>query len=409
MVILAEQCHPVQVPRFEPFRAVRYSSSLPLEQVAAPPYDVLSDADVDALAARHPRNIVLIDVPREADGAGRYDLAAQRFHDWMADGTLTVDHTSSFTLYRMRFTDDAGRARETVGVIGGLEVVDEGAPGVLPHEQTTPKAKSDRLDLTRATRTNLSPVWGLSLAGGLTELLEPPAEPVGRVVDEDGVEHIVERVSDPTRVAAISTAVATRPVVIADGHHRYAVSRAYRDEVRATTARTDTAAELTMTYVAELVADQLSVEAIHRLFTGISAADLLDALSRSFDAMSAGPVGPATLDEMSRRDALCLVRPDGTGVLLRPRSAAFGGVRDLDSARLEHALAGVEHTVAYQHGVGHVLDAVTSGAASAGILIRPVSVAEIRRTADEGLLMPPKSTFFTPKLRTGLVLRPLTD
>jgi hypothetical protein len=186
------------------------------------------------------------------------------------------------------------------------------------------------------------------------------------------------------------------------------VSRSYRDEVRAATTDADSPAELTMTYVAELVADQLSVEAIHRLFTGISAADLLDALSRSFDTMSAGPVGPATLADMARRGMLCLVRPDATGVLLRPRPTAFAGVRDLDSARLEHALDGVVHSVAYQHGVGHVLDAVTSGAASAGILIRPVTVEEIRRTADDGLLMPPKSTFFTPKLRTGLVLRPLT-
>jgi uncharacterized protein (DUF1015 family) len=407
-VILAERCHPVQVPRFEPFRALRYSPSLPLDEVAAPPYDVLSEADVDALSARHPRNIVLVDVPRESDGEGRYDLAARRLGEWMADGTLTLDDAPSFTLYRMRFTDDSGRARETVGVIGGLEVIDEGAPGVLPHERTTPKAKSDRLDLTRATRTNLSPVWGLSLAAGLTELLAPPAEAVGRVIDEDGVEHTVERVSDPARVAAISAAIGTQPVVIADGHHRYAISRTYRDEVRTATADTGTPAELTMTYVAELVADQLSVEAIHRLFTGITASELLDALSRSFDTMSAGLVGPTTLTEMASRGTLCLVRPDGTGMLLRPRPAAFAGVRDLDSARLEHSLADVDHTVAYQHGVGHVLDAVTSGAASAGILIRPVSVAEIRRTADEGLLMPPKSTFFTPKLRTGLVLRPLT-
>jgi uncharacterized protein (DUF1015 family) len=407
-VILAERCHPVQVPRFEPFRALRYSPSVALDQVAAPPYDVLSDADVDAFATRHPRNIVLVDVPREADGAGRYDLAARRLDGWRADGTLVLDDTPSFTLYRMRFTDDAGRARETVGVIGGLEVVDEGAPGVLPHERTTPKAKSDRLELTRATRTNLSPVWGLSLATGLTELLAPPAEPVGRVVDEEGVEHVVERVSDPARVSAISAAIGAQPVVIADGHHRYAISRTYRDEVRSATSATDTPAELTMTYVAELVAEQLSVEAIHRLFTGISPDELLDALSRSFDTMSTGPVGPTTLTEMASRGTLCLVRPDGTGVLLRPRPAAFAGVRDLDSARLEHALAHVEHTVAYQHGVGHVVDAVTSGTATAGVLIRPVSVAEIRRTADEGLLMPPKSTFFTPKLRTGVVLRPLT-
>jgi uncharacterized protein (DUF1015 family) len=111
----------------------------------------------------------------------------------------------------MRFVDEAGTGRETVGVLGGLEVVDEGAGGVLPHERTTPKAKTDRLDLTIATGANLSPVWGLSLAAGLTDLLRDPGEPMGQCTDEDGVVHIVERVSDPARVSAISAAVGVAP------------------------------------------------------------------------------------------------------------------------------------------------------------------------------------------------------
>ena len=104
---------------------------------------------------------------------------------------------------------------------------------------------------------------------------------------------------------------------------------------------------------------------------------------------------------------LCLVGPDGAAQWLRPRPGAFDDVRSLDGAWLEHALTDVAHSVTYQHGIDHAVDAVTSGAASAAILIRPVSVAEIERTAREGALMPPKSTFFTPKLRTGLVVRSL--
>ena len=104
---------------------------------------------------------------------------------------------------------------------------------------------------------------------------------------------------------------------------------------------------------------------------------------------------------------LCLIGPDGRTQWLRPRPGAFEDVRALDGAWLEHALAGVPHAVTYQHGVDHVAGAVTSGAATAAVLIRPVSVAEIERTAREGALMPPKSTFFTPKLRTGLVVRSL--
>lgn len=394
------------VPRFEPFTALRFNPSLPLEDVAAPPYDVLSNADVDALLRRHSHNIVAIDVPRDSDGPRRYDLAAKRLQEWIADGTLVRDTSPTFTLYRMRFTDETGAARETVGVVGALEVVDEGANGVLPHERTTPKAKTDRLDLTRTTNTNLSPVWGLSLTPGLTELLREPGEPVGSLRDEAGVLHTVERVTEPQRVAAISAAVAANPVLIADGHHRYAISRTFRDEVRAT-AGNDTGAELTMTYVAELVADQLSIDAIHRLYQGVTADQLLDALSASFAVEEAGPVTPGFAAEVVERAALCLVRPDGTGVWLTPKPTAFEGIRALDGALLEHALRDHDIEISYQHGVQYVVDRVSAEESLVGVLIRPTGIDEIRRTANERLLMPPKSTFFTPKLRTGLVLRPL--
>lgn len=398
----------MRVPRFEPFVALRYAPSFALNEVTAPPYDVLDADDVERLRALHPRNIVHLDVPREQDGPGRYRAASDLLAAWRADHTLTLDPHASFTLYRMHFVDSAGRSRHTVGVLGAIEVVDDGAGGVLPHERTTPKATTDRLDLTRATATNLSPVWGLSLRAGLTGLLRDPGEPLGELVDEEGVVHVVERVTASDRVAAISAAVASAPVLIADGHHRYAISRTYRDEVRAAEG-SGTLAELTLCYVAELVDDQLSIDAIHRLYHGIDPADLLEALSRSFDITPCGPVSSATAADLVERGVLCFVGPDGGGNWLSPRPTAFAGVRALDGAYLEHALADVRVDVTYQHGVDHVLHHVTSGAASAGVLIRPTSIDEIRRTAHEHVLMPPKSTFFTPKLRTGLVLRPMRD
>ena len=400
------KCQPVQVPRFEPFAALRFAPALELDEVVAPPYDVLSDSDVDGLIARHARNIVAIDVPRDSAGGDRYDSAAALLAEWIADGTLLRDPTPTFTLYRMRFTDEAGHERETVGVLGALEVVDEGADGVLPHERTTPKAKTDRLDLTRATKTNMSPVWGLSLADGLTDLLCAPAEEVGRCHDENGVVHIVERVTEPQRLTQIAQAVGSHPVLIADGHHRYAISRTFRDEQRAERGP-GTAAELTLTYVAELVADQLSIDAIHRLYHGVSAAELIDLLARSFTVEESGPVSPAFAAEMANRGALCLVRPDGSGAWLTPISSVFAEVRALDGAYLEHALRDHDVDVSYQHGIQNVVDRVGAGSADTAVLIRPTSIDEIRRTAHERLLMPPKSTFFTPKLRTGLVLRPL--
>ena len=392
------------MPRFEPFQALRYGSSTELNDVCSPPYDVLSDADRLALADKHENNIVHIDMPLAPSG-NAYEHAASVLNQWISNGVMVRDDVPSFTLYRMQFTDSTGKPRNVVGVIGALEVVDEGAGGVLPHERTTPKAKTDRLELTRATDANLSPVWGLSLANGLSKMLSESGELVGSVVDDLGVIHSVERVTDGARIAAISASISTHPVVIADGHHRYAISRTYRDESRERLNSKSSGAELTMTYVNELIDEQLSVAAIHRLYEGISYTELAAALSPFFTITDADPVGPTTLSQMNDRASLCLVAKTGRTHWLTPIAEKFTGVRNLDSAYLEHALSTVQHEVRYQHGVTEVQHELQTSDATAAILIRPVSVAEIQRTANEGLLMPPKSTFFTPKLRTGFVLR----
>ena len=395
------------MPRFEPFHALRFTDNGNLGVYCAPPYDVLSDYDRQQLAAQSAHNIVHIDLPIADPPSDAYANASHLLQSWIKDGVLQRDGEPSLTLYRTSFTDETGKSRNIVGVIGSLEVVDEGAGGVLPHEQTTPKAKTDRLDLTRATDANLSPVWGLSTKIGLSALLSEPGEPVGSVVDAEGVIHSVERVVDKSRIEAICAAVSSSPVVIADGHHRYAISRTFRDEVRARTQSKDTGAELTLTYINELVEEQLSVAAIHRFYNGASADDLRRALTQFYTFEAATSVDDKTLQEMNKRGSLVFIDDRMSVSWMTPKVGVFDSIRELDSARLEYALAGVDHTVGYQHGATEVQELVASGRATAAILIRPVSVDEIKRTANEGLLMPPKSTFFTPKLRTGLVMREL--
>ena len=356
-------------------------------------------------AARDEHNIVHVDLPV---GDDPYVQAADRLRYWRSSGVLLTDERPSFTLYRMRFRDDRGQSRETVGVIGALEVVDEGSDGVLPHERTTPKAKTDRLDLTRATQANLSPVWGLSLREQLTDALVAPGDPVGEMVDEQGVVHRVERVDAPARVRSIASLVGSAPVLIADGHHRYAISRTYRDEMAGTPLAD--AARTTLTYVGELVEEQLSISAIHRVYRGIEPGRMLDELRLRFDVTpfaTSDRIDNSVIAKMSSRGALCLIDRRSTGWWLVPRPDAFPGSRDLDSERLEIALRGVTHEVAYQHGFREVMQLLQEGHADVAVLIRPTGIAEIRRTAEERLLMPPKSTFFTPKLRTGLVIRSL--
>lgn len=391
------------MPKTAPFPAIRYAPNADLTAVIAPPYDVLSAADVAELAARDVHNIVHIDVPTP-DAAG-YQRSARTLQEWLAAGVLVIDPEPTLTIYRMQFTDATGSPRVISGVLTGLEVVDVDAGGVLPHERTTPKAVTDRLDLTRATATNTSPVWGLSLAAGLTAALAAPAEAIGEL-EVDGVLHRVERITDPARIAAITDILAADDVLIADGHHRYAISRDYRDQVRAATGDTAGAAEFTLAFINELVEDQLSIEAIHRVYTGIEFAGLQRDLAACFEIEPAPTPTPELLTEMVALGRLVLLAPDGSAHWLIPKPDAFTGVRALDGAFLEHALSDSSAQVSYQHGLAETTELVVSGAVAAAILIRPTSLDEIRRTAREGLLMPPKSTFFTPKLRTGLVMRP---
>lgn len=395
------------MPRFEPFPGLRYDPSLDLTAVTAPPYDVLSAADRAHYGGLHTANVVHIDVPAPPEGAERYENAARLFGEWQADGTLVRDPSPSFTRYTMSFHDEAGRPREIVGYIGGLEVLPPDVTGdVLPHEQTTPKDKSDRLDLTRATDANLSPVWGLSMAEAFPSLAALPATTVGHFTI-DGVTHHLERIDDAAATATVAGVIGAAPVLIADGHHRYAVSRTFRAESRAGNGDRPGGYDLTMTLVTALSPEGLFVQAIHRLVSGLDGVDLPAHLSAFFDLSPAGAVTPATAVEVVQQGALCLVAPDGTGTWLRPKASAFAGLRDLDSLRVQAALADVEHDIRYQHGVDRVLGALRAGEAQWGILLRPVPIEEIRRTATEHVLMPPKSTFFAPKPPTGLVIRPL--
>lgn len=393
--------------RFEPFAGIRYNPQhTRLGGVIAPPYDVIDAAQRDALAAKDPHNAVLIDVPSEADGDQRYLLAGQRLEAWLAEGTLVVDQHPSFTAYRMTATDEAGVERHTTGVIGALELSPPGTD-ILPHEHTTPKAKSDRLELLRSCRANLSAIWGLSLARGLTDLLPLEDPPLAEIVDDDGVRHTIWRIDDPEVCEAISTAVASHPVVVADGHHRYETSLAYKGEREALDGRAG-AAGATMTYIVELVEDELTVHAIHRLISGLpDNTDLEMCLAPWFEAVGRPAAGEAVTATMAEAGCLVLILPD-RDVLLRPRPDGFSSIPDLDSSRLDVALAALPaHTLSYQHGVEQVRAAVASGAAQAGVLLRPATVAQIEATAHGSDRMPPKTTFFHPKPKTGLVFRSL--
>jgi uncharacterized protein (DUF1015 family) len=292
-------------------------------------------------------------------------------------------------------------------VIGSLGLEPPGK-GILPHEETTPKAKTDRLELLRATRTNLSPIWGLSPGTGLSAHLEPPSHPSERATDDDGVVHELWPITDPTQIGAIRAAVESAPVLVADGHHRFETALNYRAE-RQEAGESPGDIDGVMALVVELTKEQLTVQAIHRLIDGLPAGfDLPAALDEWFDVTPAEPVDRTILGRMEEAEALAVLTP-AQAYLARPRAKLTeAATHDLDSSRLDVALASLPpHQLVYQHGWENCAAAVASGTASAAVLLRPASVEQIAAISRGGVRMPPKTTFFWPKPRTGMVVREL--
>ena len=180
--------------RFEPFAGLRYDTALvSMDDVIAPPYDVVSPLERSLLASRSPYNSIRVELPDESDGPGgdRYALAAAELESWEATGALRRDDTPTLYVYRMTYEEQPGVARSTTGVIGALGI-DALGNAVLPHERTMPKPKGDRLELLRACRANLSPIWGLSLAAGLADACAEVASrkaPVATARDGEGTTH----------------------------------------------------------------------------------------------------------------------------------------------------------------------------------------------------------------------------
>lgn len=394
------------MPEFKPFRGIRYDTSrCAIDRVTAPPYDVIDSRDRAQLVASDPHNIVRIDLPDEVDGPDRYDRAAATLSEWIAQGILLQEAEEAFYIYRMDYRDDTGTPVHTMGVLGALALSEPEEGQILPHEYTTPKAKTDRLDLLRATRTNLSAIWGLSLSTGLTEHCRSTGDPAERWLDPDGVTHSLWVVTDTEVCARISASVAASPIVIADGHHRFETSLTYRDERRAA-GDNPAGAGFALVYVVELIDTELTVHPINRLLTGITAAAFIEATGEYFMFSDAGTVTPAIVADMASRGALVLVGAEGDGTFCIPRPEVFDEVDDLDSARLAKALEGIPGVdIRYQHGTTEILDVLTRGEADCGVLLRPATVAQIRTNAHEGRRMPPKTTFFHPKPRTGQVFR----
>jgi uncharacterized protein (DUF1015 family) len=399
----------------------------PLEDLAAPPYDVIDAEQRAALVARSPYNVVEIDLPV---GEQPYEHAAQRFAEWQADRVLVRDDKPALWAYEQRYVGPDGAPRTRRGFFARVRVEEYGAGRIRPHERTHPGPKEDRLRLTRSTKANLSPIFSLysDPAAAAWSALEPSTggEPWGELRDDDGTVHRLWRVGEPGAIEQAQAALAGVELLIADGHHRYETARVYAEEIGGEGEH-----RYVLMCLVALEDPGLTIFPTHRLVRGLDAPRwraLDGAIARDFAVTTVareqiapgagdGPLELGYVDVRSHQPQRLTLRDQAIAdAALASSSPAY---RRLDTGVLEElllkrALGLSDDDISHLHDFGYARDAeqalalIDSGEYDAAFLMRPTPVEEVREVAASGENMPPKSTYFFPKLLTGLLFNPLT-
>jgi uncharacterized protein (DUF1015 family) len=417
----------------QPLRALHYNPSVvgPLADVVAPPYDVIDASRRAALIARSPYNVVAIDLPQgEPDALDPYQAARELFESWQLQDALTRDGEPALWAHTQDYSGPDGQKRTRRGFFCRVRIEAYGPGHVRPHERTHPGPKEDRLRLTRATRANISPIFSLysDPTNAAWEALAPATEqtPWAEITDGDGTTHRLWRIADLDAIAAVQAATSNAELLIADGHHRYETMQAYAEEIGG-----DGEHRYILMCLVALEDPGLTVFPTHRLVRGLDderREQLAQALERDFEitevsveeiAPSPGE-GPLQLGYLDGRDGrtlrLTLKDQAIADAALPDRSEAY---RHLDTGVLEtlllkNALGLSDDDISHFNGMFYARDTaealamVRSGEYDAAFLMRPTPVQQVRDVAAAGENMPPKSTYFYPKLLTGLLFNPLT-
>lgn len=422
--------------RLRPLRGVRFNTQhVDCGSVLAPPYDVISPARQEELYGSDLRNIVRIDYGVELPGdvAGvddRYTRARGHLESWLGLGILVREEQAALYVVDHEFLGDDGRRQVRRGVLGRVPARPWEESEVLPHERTMRGPKEDRLALMRSTAMQTSPVWVLwDHAPGIAEALAAatgrPPDATGATPGELDEERVrMWAVTDPGHLAAIDAALSPAKLYIADGHHRFETAAAYAAERRAAEPDAPEDADFAMTLVYACAADDPVVEVwpTHRLVRGaaMSLDDLSSRLPADIELDPVSDLHAATAEARRRREgehAFGVFAADGAAVLSSPRVEAASPAIALDVSVLADRILGdalgitpeqiTGGALAYTRDVAEAERAVQSGEVALAFTCNPTSTAEIIAVCDAGEVMPQKSTYFYPKVPTGLVLNPL--
>jgi uncharacterized protein (DUF1015 family) len=415
----------------EPLRALHYDLERTggLQDVVAPPYDVIGPEQRAELEASSPYNVVRIDLPV---GDDPYAAAARQLEAWRTEGVVVRDEQPAVWILEQDYTGPDGTERRRRGFLARVRVDEYGPGRIRPHERTHPGPKEDRLKLTRATKANLSPIFSLfdDPTDSVTDALEratQTADPWGQATDEDRTANRLWRVTDPEPIARIISALKPAELLIADGHHRYETARVYAEEIGG-----DGPQRYVLMCLVSLDDPGLTVFPTHRLLRDLRPDQhekLAEAIRRDFEieklestaelAPTYGqPVRLGYIDAHFRQPFMLTLKDQAVAdAALAEHAEPY---RRLDTAVLEALILkgaldmsdeDIDHMTRldYARDFGHALDLVQSGARDAAFFVAPTPIEEVRAVAAAGESMPPKSTYFFPKVPTGLLFNPLDE
>ena len=427
------------------FRAVRYNLGKvgSLSDVIAPPYDVIGPELQDELYRKSPYNVVRLILnkiePGDDDAVkNRYTRAAWFLRDWQSDGVLYTDPDPAIYVYHQEFTAE-GVTHNRRGFMARARLSPFGEGKVFPHEETLPGPKVDRLMLMTTTKCNLSQIFGLypDPANEAQNILDKAAARLTPVVATDhlGVVSKVWAVTDVSTIAAVSAVVGPKPVFIADGHHRYETACEYRRHIyESGFLGPDHPANFVLMMFVGMEDPGLIVMPTHRLFRGLPAISSEELSARLSPCFTTRPAGQGADQATNVWEDIETGGNQGAIGLFTQKDQTWTLAELTDAGRARMAEVAKEHTVEwrelgvallhrlliedrlggkdlpkprYVHLVEEVVDGLKTGEFQVAALVMPATVQHIRSISLTGERMPAKSTYFYPKLLSGLVINPL--
>jgi uncharacterized protein (DUF1015 family) len=436
----------------QPFRAVHYSEKCAkdLDRIITPPYDVISNHEQEAFYSAHPLNIIRLvlgkQYPDDSPSNNRYTRAAGTLKQWLQEGVLTRDEQPGFIVYQMEFSEPDGGRGSIDGIVALVKVDDYGKGKVLPHEKTYKGPKQDQLSLLRSCRASFTPIHALfsddhNVVGlEYSRLMEQPPEQ--EATDTNGSVHRTWSIRDEGSISKIREVLAEKSLFIADGHHRYETALAFRNEERASgRAQAGGPHEYVMMYITSLSHPGLMILPAHRLIKGLTDLDpgQIETILEPYFHMEELGFSTANRDEVSNtlvqrirsysnvggkfgmvvqgEDCFRLLRLKDYHAVDRLMDADIpSSLRGLDVTILREIILGhalgldkenVEGQIEYTPLVSEALNRVLKGEIQVSFILNPTRVDQMRAAAELGHKLPHKSTYFYPKISSGLVLNVL--